>query len=306
MYKSLKSVFLAGIVCATAVQAEVVERIVAKVNGEIITKTELDREVQTVLERLGPAPSAEEEARRLTELKQQILDQIINNMLIMQVARDKGLRVPPRYFQEYKANIMKESKIETEEEFQRQVELAGLTEATLQKQFEEVEVRPERKRLIKITSVKKGRHYDHANLVGGAKPIPDVLKALNWIFDDSPKWCIVDHFQVKPAKGEQEGTWIEIYEEIEDENVFFVSRAVIDEYNNIRDIPGNRKEFSSVSELKDFIGDRMCFIRKTYFEDPCVSWDLIVFEGEVLDKIKEVVKGKENPSEKNIQAHGEI
>jgi parvulin-like peptidyl-prolyl isomerase len=137
MRKVLRGIALAGVLCATAVQAEVVERIVAKVNGEIITKTQLDREVRAVLDRLGPAPSAEEEARRATELRQQILDQIINNMLIMQVAQEKGLRVPPRYFEEWKANIMKEMKIETEEEFLRQAELQGMDEATLQKQFEE-------------------------------------------------------------------------------------------------------------------------------------------------------------------------
>jgi peptidyl-prolyl cis-trans isomerase SurA len=65
------------------------------------------------------------------------LDHIVDNMLILQVAHDRGLRVPPRYFQEYKANIMKESNIETEEEFQRQLELAGMKESDLQKQFEE-------------------------------------------------------------------------------------------------------------------------------------------------------------------------
>jgi parvulin-like peptidyl-prolyl isomerase len=137
MDKALKAIVLACILCTTAVQADVVERIIAKVNGEIITKTQLDREVQAFVERLGPAPSAEEEARRLTELKQQILDRIIDNMLIMQVALEKGLRVPPRYFQEWKANIMKEMKIETEEDFQRQIELQGMDEAALQKQFEE-------------------------------------------------------------------------------------------------------------------------------------------------------------------------
>jgi parvulin-like peptidyl-prolyl isomerase len=137
MKKALMSIALACIFCATHVQAEVVERIVAKVNGEIVTKTQLERELRGVLERLGPAPSAEEEERRLTELRQQILDRIIDNILIMQVARDRGLRVPPRYFQEYKANIMKESNIETEDDFQRQLELAGMKEADLQKQFEE-------------------------------------------------------------------------------------------------------------------------------------------------------------------------
>jgi parvulin-like peptidyl-prolyl isomerase len=167
MKKALMGIALACIFCATHVQAEVVERIVAKVNGEIVTKTQLDRELRGVLERLGPAPSAEEEQRRLTELRQQILDRIIDNILIMQVARERGLRVPPRYFQEYKANIMKESNIETEDEFLRQLELAGLKEADLQKQFEEGLLVQEIRRMevdnkISITEPEVDKYYrDH-------------------------------------------------------------------------------------------------------------------------------------------------
>jgi parvulin-like peptidyl-prolyl isomerase len=167
MKKALMGIALACIFCATHVQAEVVERIVAKVNGEIVTKTQLERELRVVLERLGPAPSAEEEQRRLTELRQQILNRIIDNILIMQVARDRGLRVPPRYFQEYKATIMKESNIETEDEFQRQIELAGMKEADLQKQFEENLLVQEIRRMevdnkISLTEPEVDKYYrDH-------------------------------------------------------------------------------------------------------------------------------------------------
>jgi hypothetical protein len=34
----------------------------------------------------------------------------------------------------------------------------------------------------------RGRLLDYANLVGGCKPIPDVLKRLGYLKDDSPKW----------------------------------------------------------------------------------------------------------------------
>jgi hypothetical protein len=34
----------------------------------------------------------------------------------------------------------------------------------------------------------RNRELDHMNLVGGCKPIPDVLKQLGYIKDDSPKW----------------------------------------------------------------------------------------------------------------------
>lgn len=37
---------------------------------------------------------------------------------------------------------------------------------------------------------------DYGNLVGGAKPIPDVLKALGWIRDDCPKYFTCVYKQV--------------------------------------------------------------------------------------------------------------
>jgi parvulin-like peptidyl-prolyl isomerase len=167
MKKALMAFILACILVVVAAEAEVVERIVAKVNGEIITKTELDRELQGAIERLGPAPTPEEETRRLTEMRQQLLERMIDNMLIMQVANDRGLRVPPRYFQEWKANIMKEMNIDNEEEFLRQVELQGMNEAALKKQFEEGLLVQEVRRMevdnkISVTEPDIGKYYrDH-------------------------------------------------------------------------------------------------------------------------------------------------
>ena len=43
------------------------------------------------------------------------------------------------------------------------------------------------------------RLMDYANLVGGAKPIPDCLIRLGYLKDDSPKWfnCTYEQIQVK-------------------------------------------------------------------------------------------------------------
>lgn len=52
------------------------------------------------------------------------------------------------------------------------------------------------------------RLVDYANLVGGAKPIPDALKRLGWIKDDSPRWFLCDYYQAVVPK-DQERTEIE-------------------------------------------------------------------------------------------------
>ncbi len=45
------------------------------------------------------------------------------------------------------------------------------------------------------------RLLDYANLVGGAKPIPDCLIRLGYLKDDSPQWfrCSYEQFQVAKA-----------------------------------------------------------------------------------------------------------
>jgi peptidyl-prolyl cis-trans isomerase SurA len=122
---------------AAVASAETVERIVAKVNGQIITLSQLEQEVRTTLDRLGPAPTPEEEQARLEKLRPETLKRLIDNLLVLQVAEERGLKVPARFFDEWKKNIMEQMKLTTEEEFVRQVELQGTTVEAIRKQFEE-------------------------------------------------------------------------------------------------------------------------------------------------------------------------
>ncbi len=117
--------------------AETVERIVAKVNGQIITLSQLELEVRSTLERLGPAPTPEEEQTRLAQIRPETLNRMIDNLLVLQVAEERGLRVPARFFEEWKKNVMEQMKLTSEEEFVRQVELQGADVETIRKQFEE-------------------------------------------------------------------------------------------------------------------------------------------------------------------------
>ncbi len=127
---------VAGVLPAAA-SAETVERIVAKVNGQIITLTQLEEEVRNTLERLGPAPNPEEEQARLERVRPDTLDRMIDNLLVLQVAEERGLRVPARFFEEWKKGVMDQMKLTSEEEFVRQVELQGTTVEVIRKQWEE-------------------------------------------------------------------------------------------------------------------------------------------------------------------------
>ena len=127
----------AALAKAEVAAAETVERIVAKVNGQIITLSQLEQEVRTTLERLGPAPTPEEEQTRLAQLRKDTLNRMIDNLLVLQVAEERGLKVPARFFEDWKKNVMEQMKLTSDEEFVRQVELQGTSVDVIRKQFEE-------------------------------------------------------------------------------------------------------------------------------------------------------------------------
>lgn len=63
---------------------------------------------------------------------------------------------------------------------------------------------------LRITSY-RSRLVDFANLVGGAKPIPDCLVRLGYIRDDGPEWFDCEYRQFKVPRAE-ERTEIEFLE----------------------------------------------------------------------------------------------
>lgn len=58
---------------------------------------------------------------------------------------------------------------------------------------------PEHKVAAKIISFRSSE-LDHANLVGGAKMIPDALKILGYIKDDKPRWFSCEYEQRKSSR----------------------------------------------------------------------------------------------------------
>ena len=111
--------------------AEVVDRVVALVNGDMITLSELSRQVVIQAERLGVPDDPEVQAT----FRRQVLEGMVDNTLILQVADQRGLRVPDRYFDEWKEATIEEMNLPNEEEFIRQVELQGSNMEELKKQF---------------------------------------------------------------------------------------------------------------------------------------------------------------------------
>ena len=112
-----------SLLLAVCAHGEVIERIVAKVNGEIITLSEFQaRQIQEAqAARIPP----ERVQGYLRDNNARILQEAIDDMLLVQRAQDTGLKMPP--VDQYIEDIKKENKITSEEQFQEQLAREGMT-----------------------------------------------------------------------------------------------------------------------------------------------------------------------------------
>jgi parvulin-like peptidyl-prolyl isomerase len=112
-----------SLLLAASARGEVIERIVAKVNGEIITLSEFQaRQIQEAqAARIPP----ERIQGYLRDNNARILQEAIDDMLLVQRAQDTGLKMPP--VDQYIEDIKKENKITSEEQFQEQLAREGMT-----------------------------------------------------------------------------------------------------------------------------------------------------------------------------------
>lgn len=122
-----------------AARAETIERVVAKVNGQIITLSEFQgRQIAAAqAARVGP----EGVAAFLRQNNARILQDAIDEILILQKAEDAGIRAPSAWIDEAIEGIKKENKIESDEQMQAALEREGLTLAELRQNIERGVVR---------------------------------------------------------------------------------------------------------------------------------------------------------------------
>lgn len=116
--------------------AEILEQVLVKVNGEIVTKTEFERLQIAALRELPnpPDPTRMTDAdlsRALSEVTPQAIVSLIDEMLLMQRAKELGYAVTDAQFGQVLESIKKDNKIESDEQFEAALKGEGLTLAQL-------------------------------------------------------------------------------------------------------------------------------------------------------------------------------
>jgi parvulin-like peptidyl-prolyl isomerase len=123
---------------ATAGQADILEQILVKVNGDIITKTDLEqRQIAAIRQRQANRPNSDAELQKaLAEITPDVIVDAIDELLFVQRGKELGYTLGNEQFQNIVDNIKKENKIETEEQFQAALKQEGLTMDDLRRQLE--------------------------------------------------------------------------------------------------------------------------------------------------------------------------
>ncbi len=98
-----------------AVQAAVVDRIVAVVNDEIVTLSDLERAFEPYKGKFEATYQGNDPKKALHEAKNEILNHIVDNMLMEQEAKRTGISVLPAEVEEAIADMLKSRKLSQEE-----------------------------------------------------------------------------------------------------------------------------------------------------------------------------------------------
>jgi len=136
--------FSLAIVCAVliapAVRAEILEQILVKVNGEILTKTDLEKlQIAAIRERANINPTGMNDAelgKALAEVTPQVIVDAVDEMLLLQRAKTLGYTVTDEAFNSVLDSIKKDNKIDTEEAFQAALKQEGMTLPQLRRMLE--------------------------------------------------------------------------------------------------------------------------------------------------------------------------
>ena len=127
----------------TPLRAEIIEQVLVKVNGDIITKTDLEqRQIQALRSRAGSDINPETLKtdaglkKALAEVTPRLLVEAIDELLLVQLGREKGYRLSDQQFKEIVENIRKEQNLQDEQKFQQALAQEGLSIEDLRRNIE--------------------------------------------------------------------------------------------------------------------------------------------------------------------------
>ena len=162
---------------------EVLEQILVKVNGEIVTQTQFERRQIDAIRGRGVQPRTDAELLRLLEeVTPQVVGQAVDELLLLQRGRELGYALTDEALDGVIAELREENDITTDEQFAQALASEGMTLETLREmmerqmligQVQQVEVMSR----VTLTEVEAREYYD-ANLEEFTEPATVTMREI--------------------------------------------------------------------------------------------------------------------------------
>lgn len=221
---SYRTAIVAGaLIFATAAvdaqQSTILEQVLVKVNGEIITKTDLEARQIAALRQKNPNVRPDNDAalqRALAEVTPAVIVDAVDEMLMVQRGKELGYTMNAEQFNNIVENIKKENKIESDEALQAALKQEGMTMADLRRQLERTMLvqrvqQTEVMQKLQVTDTEMKAYYEaHKNEFQTTPQVtlreitinvPVTAKGVNVAQDDAAK-AKADDVRVKILAGE--------------------------------------------------------------------------------------------------------
>jgi len=168
-----KRIALVALILTAPLQAEVIEQVLVKVNGDIVTKSDFER-LQLELLRQRPelqnvTADSPELQKAVAESAPQLILSAVDELLLVQRGRELGYVMTDDQFKGVLENIKKDNNIDTDEKFNEALKQEGMTLADLRRQLEKnmLETRVQQNEVlakISVTEDEAHAYYDaHRN-----------------------------------------------------------------------------------------------------------------------------------------------
>jgi parvulin-like peptidyl-prolyl isomerase len=121
---------------ASGGKVEIIEQILVKVNGEIVTKTELENRQVAALRTRAQQMSDDDLKKAIASITPDILVDVVDELLLLQRGKELGYKVTDENFKRVLENIRKENKLESDDQFNAALKQEGITLEQLRKNLE--------------------------------------------------------------------------------------------------------------------------------------------------------------------------
>lgn len=138
--RTVVAVAMAASAASATVGAEILEQVLVRINGEIITKTEFEaRQVAALGNRpdlAGAGPSSPELRKAVAELTPELILNAVDDLLLVQRGRESGYALGDQQFTQILENIKTTNDLQDDAKFKEALRQEGLTLADLRRNLE--------------------------------------------------------------------------------------------------------------------------------------------------------------------------